>query len=83
MCSVDAFVAEDAIDGEVARGTWVRSEFVEHVGGDGGGVRSEDKFETFVFIVGVAVAYGAVFARFVDFLHVLEILLVVLFWFFV
>ena len=78
MCSVDAFVAEDAIDGEVARGTWVRGKFVKHVGGDGGGVCSEDEFERFVVIVGVAVAYRAVFACFVDFFHVFEILLVVL-----
>ena len=32
MCSVDAFVAEDAVDGEVARWTRVCGEFVEHIG---------------------------------------------------
>ena len=78
MCSVDAFVAEDAIDGEVARGTWVRSKLVKHIGGDGGGVSSEDEFERFIVIVRVAIAYGAILARFVDFFHVFEILLVVL-----
>ena len=40
---------------------------------------AEDEFEGFIVIVGVAVAYGAVFAGFVDLFHVLEILLVVLF----
>ena len=78
MCSVDAFIAEDAIDGEVARGTRVRGKFVKHIGGDGGGVRSENEFERFTVIVGVAVANRAVFARFVDFFHIFEILLVVL-----
>lgn len=78
MCSVDAFIAEDAIDREVARRTWVRGKFVKHVGGDCSGVCSEDEFERLIVIVGVAVSYGAVLARFVDLFYVLEILLVVL-----
>ena len=32
MCSVDAFVAEDAVDGIVPRWTRVCGEFVEHIG---------------------------------------------------
>ena len=39
---------------------------------------TEDELEGFIVIVRVAVAYGAVFAGFVDLFHVLEILLVVL-----
>ncbi len=82
MCSIDTFVAEDSIDREIACGAWVRSKFVKHIGGDGGGVRSEDEFETLILIIGVAVAYGPVLARFMDFSHVFEILLVVLLRFF-
>lgn len=83
MCSVDAFVAEDSIDGEVARGMWVRGKFMKHISGNGGGVRSEDEFERFIFVVRVAIAYRAVFARLVDLFHVSKIFLVVsvrLFW---
>ena len=75
---VDAFVAEDAVDGEVARGFGGRGELVEHVGRDGGGVGSEDEFEGFVFVVRVAVAYGAVLARLVDLFDVVEVFVVVL-----
>ena len=82
MCGVDAFVAEDPIDREIARGTWVRSKFMKHVGGNGGGVRSEDEFERFVVIERVAVAYGAVLARLMDLFHVLEIFVIVLLGFF-
>ena len=39
---------------------------------------AEDEFEGFVVIIGVTVAYGAVFAGLVDLFHVFEILLVVL-----
>ena len=39
---------------------------------------TEDEFEGFVLVVGVAIADGAVFAGFVDLFHVFEILLVVL-----
>lgn len=77
MCGVDAFVAEDAVDGEVARGMWVRSQLVKHISGDGGGVRSEDEFERFIFIVRVAIAYRAVFASLVDLFHISEVFLVV------
>lgn len=38
---------------------------------------AKDEFERFVIIVGVAVAYGAIFSDFVDFFHVFEILLVI------
>ena len=78
MGSVDAFVAKDAIDGEVACWMWVCGEFVKHVGGNGGGVGSKHKFERFVLIERVAVAYGAVLARLVDLFNVFEVLLVVL-----
>ena len=39
---------------------------------------AEDELEGFIVVVGVAVAYGAIFAGFVDLFHVLEVLLVVL-----
>ncbi len=82
MCSIDAFVAEDSIDREIACGAWVRSKFVKHIGGDGGGMSSENEFESLILIIRVAIAYGPVLARFVDFPHVFEILLVVLLGFF-
>ena len=78
MCSVDALVAEDAVDREVACGPGIGGEFMEHVGRDSRGVSAEDEFEGFVVIVGIAIAYGAILASFVDLFHVLEILLVVL-----
>ncbi len=78
MGSIDAFVAEDAIDGEVACWMWVRGEFVKHVSGNGGGVGPKHKFERFSLIERVAVAYGAVLPRLVDLFYVFEVLLVIL-----
>ena len=59
---VDGFVAEDAVDGEVARWPRVDGEFVQHVGADGGRVGAEDEAEGFGVFEGVAVADRAVFA---------------------
>ena len=79
MGSIDTFVAEDSIDGEIPRRMWVRGKLMEHVGRNGGGVGSEDEFEGFIFSVRVAVAYRAIFARFVNLFHVFEIFVVVSF----
>ena len=41
MRVVDGFVAEDAVDGEIACGPRLGGKFVKHVGGNGGGVGAE------------------------------------------
>lgn len=72
---VDGFVAEDAVDGEVAGGAGVGGEAVEGPGGYRGGVRAEDEAEGFGGGPGVAVAYGAKGAVLVDFLDIVPVLL--------
>ena len=63
---VDALVAEDAVDGEVARRTRVGGEAVQHVYRGGGRVGAEDEPEGFLLAPGVAVADGAEGAGLVD-----------------
>ncbi len=57
MRRVDGFVAEDSVDAEVAGGTGVEGEFVQHVGRDCGCVGAEDEAQGFLGGPGVAVAY--------------------------
>ena len=48
MGGVHGFVTEDAVDGEVAgrgKASWLVSKFIKHLGGDGGGMRSEEILE--------------------------------------
>lgn len=78
MCCVDRLVAEDTVDREVASGTGVGGEFVEHVGRDGGCVCSEDKLEGLFLPEGVTVADGAIFPVFVDVFDGVPISLVIL-----
>ena len=63
---VDGFVAEDAVDGEVACGMGVLGKVVEHGGRDGGGVGAEEEAAGFGGGEGVAVAEGGESAVLVD-----------------
>ena len=63
---VYGFVAEDAVDGEVACRVGIVGEVVEHGGGDGGGVGAEKEAAGFGGGEGVAVAEGGEGAVLVD-----------------
>ena len=77
MRGVDGLVAEDAVDGEVARGPRVGGELVEHVDGGGGRVGAEDEAEGLFLAPGVAVADGAELAVLVDVADVVPVFFVV------
>lgn len=57
MGGVDAFVAENAVNREVAGWSGVCGKFMKHVGGDGSCVGAENETEGFVFVPRVAVSY--------------------------
>lgn len=84
MGGVDRLVAEDAVDGEVARGrgaairALLRGELVEERGGDGGGVRAQDQAQRLVGGPGVSVSDRAVLAVLVHLLDVVPVRLGVL-----
>jgi hypothetical protein len=77
MSGVDGFVAEDAVDGEVAAWAGVGCQTVEDVGGNGGCVGAQDQFSGFRVGVGVAVADGAESTVLVYFFDVVVVLLVI------
>ena len=79
MRRVDRLVAEDAVDGEVARSLGVGGELVEHGGRGGGGVGAEHEAERFVLFPRVTVPDRAVLSRLVHVFDVLPVLLVALF----
>ena len=77
MRGVDALVAEDAVDGEVARGARVGGQAVQHVDRGGGGVGAQDEAEGFFLAPGVPVADGAEGAALVDGADVVPVFFVV------
>lgn len=74
MRGVHGFVSEDSVDGEVLAGSegLVLGEAVEHLGGDGGGVRAQEILRGFLALEDAAVADAAVAAALVGGFHPLR-----------
>lgn len=73
MGGVDGLVTEHTVDGEQSGGLGVLGERVQHSGGDGGGVRSQDEFLALFGLPVVAVADGAELTLLVDGLDVVHV----------
>ena len=70
MGGIDGLVTEHTVDGEQPGGLWVLGQRVQHSGGDGGGVRSQDQFLTLLGLPVVTVTDGAELTLLVDGLDV-------------
>mmetsp|Transcript_12918 Transcript_12918/g.28814 ORF Transcript_12918/g.28814 Transcript_12918/m.28814 type:complete len:337 (+) Transcript_12918:133-1143(+) len=72
VCRIHGLVTKDTIDREITgrlEATRLVREFVKHLRGHGGGVRSEQVFDGFLFLEIVAVSNGAGSSLLVHFFH--------------